>query len=776
MKFSKIMRYLLLSLVLLAIGGLAGMASAQTFVHPGGLHTQADLDRMKTQVAAGAHPWIDGWNRLLEDPKAQNTYAARPQENMGVSRQKAQDDATAAYLNALRWYISGDTSYADCAVRNLNGWSAKVNQVPYGTDQPGLGGIPIGNFALAAEVLRLYPGWAGKDQARFKHMLLTYFYPVCDDFLKHHNGGGVTRYWANWDAANILSLLAIGVYCDDREKFDQGVAYFKKGEGNGSIINAVNPLYPGGLGQWQESGRDQAHALGGMGLLAEACQVAWNQNIDLFAYSDNRLLAGAEYTAQYTLWKGVPYTFYTNSENANQYYISRNYHGRLGNCQFFELLYNHYTVMKGLRAPNVKLFAEVLRPERGNADIFGYGTLAYTLDAKASPYPASPIPPVPMDLTATAGLGRIDLKWSPSGAYTTQGYTVLRSTSKDGPFTSIFSTTTNTTPRYTDTAVDKGTTYYYAVNAINQSGMSANSATVQATPTAGGALPEGWVEGNVGKSSVHGDTYSEVANNTFVIVGGGTGVEGTQDSCHYVYKTVTGDFTITARLISLEGKANKMGLMMRETTDGDSATAAFSLGELGGRQARFRTRDLKGKEMAIQYGCDYTWAPAWFRIQRTGNQFTASQSSDGATWFAVGTSSIPMASTYLVGLMAASDPKADTRATATFDNVMMEISPPTLPMAPTGLTANASGDNNITLTWTNRASDQTGCKVECSSDKVLFYEIADLDGKATSFVNTGLSKGKDYSYRLRAYNTGGYSDYSNTASAQAGLPDSVKVR
>ncbi len=28
----------------------------QTFVHPGGLHKQADLDRMKTQVASGAHP------------------------------------------------------------------------------------------------------------------------------------------------------------------------------------------------------------------------------------------------------------------------------------------------------------------------------------------------------------------------------------------------------------------------------------------------------------------------------------------------------------------------------------------------------------------------------------------------------------------------------------------------------------------------------------------------------------------------------------------------
>src|SRR5690242_18094397 len=94
--------------------------TAQTFVHPGGLHTQTDLDRMKTNVAAAAHPWIDDWNVLITDSKAQNTYSAAPQANMGANRQRADADAHAAYLNALRWYISGDTTFAACAKRNLN--------------------------------------------------------------------------------------------------------------------------------------------------------------------------------------------------------------------------------------------------------------------------------------------------------------------------------------------------------------------------------------------------------------------------------------------------------------------------------------------------------------------------------------------------------------------------------------------------------------------------------------------------------------------------------
>ena len=83
-------------LALVLVIGLSQTSSAQSFVHPGGLHTKADLDRMKAEVAAGAHPWIDGWNLFITDRKAQNTYRARPGANM-PSRQSAQDDATAMY-------------------------------------------------------------------------------------------------------------------------------------------------------------------------------------------------------------------------------------------------------------------------------------------------------------------------------------------------------------------------------------------------------------------------------------------------------------------------------------------------------------------------------------------------------------------------------------------------------------------------------------------------------------------------------------------------------
>jgi hypothetical protein len=491
-------------------------ATAQSFVHPGGLHTQADLDRMKAKVAAGEHPWVDGWNKLITDPQAQSTYSHGARANMGTSRQRADADAHAAYLNAIRWYISGDATYADCAVRILNGWSAVVNQVPAGTDIPGLSGIPIFDFALAAEVLRIYPGWATADFDRFKNMMRTYFYPVCHDFLVNHNGACISHYWANWDIANIGALITMGVLLDDTTIYNEGVDYFKNGAGMGSIKNAVYYMHPNGLGQWQESGRDQPHAMLGVGMMAYFCQVAWNQGLDLFSYDNNRLLAGAEYVARTNLSQPVPYQPYNNCANANQRWLSLDA-GRIDGRPIWELIYNHYGVVKGLSTPNVKAIAEVTRPEAGSIDHLGYGTLTFTLDAAASPYPALPVPSVPTGVTAIAGVSRVELKWTVAAQPNVNGYRIQRATTAGGPYTTIASWNAYTGANYIDGSVTNGTTYYYVVAANNQTGTSGNSDEVNATPMAASTtLPAGWTRQDIGSVSVSGSaSYGSAGGNTF---------------------------------------------------------------------------------------------------------------------------------------------------------------------------------------------------------------------------------------------------------------------
>ena len=732
----------------------AALAVAQAFVHPGGLHSQADLDRMKAKVAAGESPWVEGWNALIQDPKARSDYKAGPHRHM-ISRQRAQNDANAAYLNALRWIIAGDTAHADCAVRILNAWSGTLVEVPKGDNQPGLSGIPVGTFAIAAELMRSYPGWSAPDQARFKRMLLEFMYPVCHDFLVLHNGSRPDHYWANWDTCNMRAVLAIGVFCDDRAKFDEAVEYFKNGRGNGSLRNTAPFRFDDGLVQWQESGRDYAHVMGGQGLLFEMCQIAWNQGVDLFGEDGNRLLGAAEHTAQYTLWKGVPYKSYDNSDGVKQFYISENYHGRL-DASHFELVYNHYVVRKGLNAPHVRLLAALRRPEPGEIDVLGYGTLTYTLDAKASPLPAK-VPPTPREVVATPGLKRIELRWSPSGAYTAHGYEIGRATSSVGPFTPIYSTTRWTTPSYVDDDVAPGRAYYYTVTALNNAGKSAPSAPVGATPAEGEPLPSA-----SRRVSAEGTLYSKAAGNSFLVPAAGRELDGS-----FAGQTVEGDFTVTARLADWQGPVGMMGLTVREPGSDKPRALAATLGEVGGRLARFRTR-ADGKT-TVQRGCDYTWLPVWLRLRRAGDEFTAYQSSDGIEWFEIGKSTATLPRGVLVGLLASGGGtppgrKATDSPRGVFDHVAIERQPPTAPLAPTELTATPLDGGVVRLDWKNASgSSQAGVKIEASIDGAHFYEIADLGAGASRFENTGIVDPAALRYRVRAYNTGGYSTYSNIA-------------
>jgi hypothetical protein len=89
-------------------------------------------------------------------------------------------------------------------------------------------------------------------------------------------------------------------------------------------------------------------------------------------------------------------------------------------------------------------------------------------------------PPAPTGLTAVAGDHRVDLDWAASAGATS--YTVKRSTTPGGPYTTIAPGVTSTA--YTDTTALNGTTYFYVVTALNASGESPNSNEASATPQA----------------------------------------------------------------------------------------------------------------------------------------------------------------------------------------------------------------------------------------------------------------------------------------------------
>ncbi len=741
-------------------------AVAQNFVHPGGLHTQSDLDRMKDKIAAGASPWIEGWNELIKDSRAQSSYQPAPRANMGDSRQRAAKDAQAAYFNALRWYISGDTTHAECAINILNSWSSTVDQVPSGVDQPGLSGIYVFHFAVAAEVLRVYPGWAQSDIDQFKNMMTTYLYPVVDDFLTNHRGTCITHYWANWDICNIGALIAMGVFVDDATIYNEGIDYFKNGAGNGNINSSVFFLHPNGLGQWQESGRDQPHTTLGVGMMAELCQIAWNQGDDLFGYNNNRLLAGAEYVARTNISQPVPYEFYDNCDNVNQYWLTRNNTGRITR-PVWEILYNHYVVRQGLSAPNVESMAHLARPERGSGDHLGFGTLAFTLDASASPVKPYSIPPVLTGVKATAGESRVYLEWDMPAETPMQGYIIKRATNSGGPYATISSWNNNTTPRYTDRDVVNGTTYYYVVAANNKSGTGNNSAEVSAIPQAGtSTLPQGWStvdisDGTVAFTVSASATYTP-ANETFIVKGAGDQIGDQTDALGFTYREITGDATIIARHTDVSNIV-KYGVMMRESLDESAKTAFVKRGDTGWRIGGFGARTSTGGSMGYTDGNRYTWSNTWFRMDRVGDTFTGYQSADGIEWHEVNSVTMSMANTYYIGLASCSG-EYDQLSEVTFDNVTI-TDPSNLiaPDAPAGLEAKA-GNTQDTLSW-NPVTGARSYTVKRATTSGGPYTAIASGLNETTFIDTGLDNGTTYYYVVTASGFGGESENSTEVNA-----------
>jgi hypothetical protein len=86
---------------------------------------------------------------------------------------------------------------------------------------------------------------------------------------------------------------------------------------------------------------------------------------------------------------------------------------------------------------------------------------------------------------------------------------------------------------------------------------------------------------------------------------------------------------------------------------------------------------------------------------------------------------------------------------------------PTAPAAPSGLAVQSALYNKVTIGWTDNSSNETGFKVERSTDGVTFAEIATLGADTRSFADVAVAARTSYYYRVRAYNSVGASAYSS---------------
>ncbi len=382
-------------------------AGVRIFNHPGVLQSTDNLERMRYGVQNKLEPWYSDYQRLLSSvPYDMASFNYTPKPLVGVGRGGGESagigdfekGGNAAYFNALLWVCTGDGRYADKALEILNAWADTLKIID-GRDRILGAGLNGYKYACAAEILRYfeggYEGYGDNDFKAMQNFMLNVVYPAIIDAGEPLIANG------NWDAGAFVTMISIGVLCDNNDIFVRATTMYQDIHINGSIFAYVNEN-----GQTMETGRDQAHAMLAIGCLAETCMIAKNQGVDLYSLYDNRLAKAFEYCAKYNLYAAemypgetqVPFGIIPNVQHdtSRNYYPVRfdNDSNGLNRGEFrpcFEQGLALYTGVEGVDLIWTKRAAEATRPQGlVHLDNLNFATLTnyngQPLDAPCEPY------------------------------------------------------------------------------------------------------------------------------------------------------------------------------------------------------------------------------------------------------------------------------------------------------------------------------------------------------------------------------------------------------
>jgi len=287
------------------------------FVHPGVLLNRAQLDEIKKRVAKGAEPQKTAFEALKANKLGALDYAPHPRatvecgsySNPDLGCKDEQGDSEAAYAQALLWYITGNTAYAQNAVKIMDAWADTLTGGHTNANAEVQASWAGAVWPRAAEVIRYsYKGWTDAEIAKFQNMLTTQYLPS----LIHgtcENG--------NKELTMSEAIVNIGVFNDNRAAFDFGIKMWR-GRAPATIYLKTDGPMPleavgCGLAIWgnkgltpefvdgleQETARDSQHAAMAFAGMVDTAETARQQGVDLYAEVGKRIMAAMEFQAQY---------------------------------------------------------------------------------------------------------------------------------------------------------------------------------------------------------------------------------------------------------------------------------------------------------------------------------------------------------------------------------------------------------------------------------------------------------------------------------------------
>jgi transcriptional regulator CtsR len=416
---------------------------------------------------------------------------------------------------------------------------------------------------------------------------------------------------------------------------------------------------------------------------------------------------------------------------------------------------------------------------------------------KRTDTPSTP-PAAPSNLAASAASSsQINLSWT-DNASNEDGFKIERKTGSGGTWAQVATVGAGVTT-YSNTGLSASTTYYYRVRATNAAGDSswsneASSATPAAPagqavssftlvnadtdadigPLANGAtlnlatLPTRNlnVRANTSPAAVGSVKFGYDGNASYRIESTAPyALEGDTSGNYNAWTPAVGSHTLVATPYTESAGAGTAGTPLTvsftvtdQAPSPPAAPSGLAASAASSSQINLSWTDNSSDETG-------------FKIER--------KTGSGGTWAQVATVGAGVTTYSNTGLSASTTYYFRVRAynangDSAYSNeagATTSAPAPTVPAAPSGLAASAASSSQISLSWTDNSTDETGFKIERKTGSGgTWAQVVTVGAGETTYSNTGLSDSTTYYYRVRATNAAGDSSWSNEASATTPAP------
>ncbi|MCE0459466.1 discoidin domain-containing protein [Curtobacterium flaccumfaciens] len=359
---------------------ISATTSAQGFSHPGVGVSAASLERTREQLIAGAEPWASYYKAMVVTPYASTTLGSANQgpadgvpadpafDDVSVSDRLGQD-SEGAYTQAILYYLTGDATYRENALKIVRIWShMDPSKYKFFADAQIKTGPFVYRMVAAAELLRYTSSasssdgyllaWTDQDTADFT---TNFAVPVVNTM----NYGNA--WYMNQGTLPLLGAMASYIFTDNRARYTEGVEWFTVNsthpnqDVNGALasmyrlIDKTDPRNPYGKSfvNHLEMGRDQAHAGDDVLTLTTLARIVSTQGtlldpkegtvstaknaVDPYTFMGNRLLTGSNAFFGFMEGHDVPWIDITQQGGK----LAQSYRGRWSNS--LNELYQIYT-------------------------------------------------------------------------------------------------------------------------------------------------------------------------------------------------------------------------------------------------------------------------------------------------------------------------------------------------------------------------------------------------------------------------------------------------